>query len=131
MSRRHCFSLAVLLVCSVASGAVERFAHTDFNRPDFFPILPWDPFHGWDGKARDSDTNGLQSIAACHFNFAGFVQPEDVKKCGETGLAAILLPSGHGVLPLKYQAEWRHLSDAEIERRIRTMVRAGGSSPAL
>src|SRR2546430_11039956 len=39
MSRRHCFSLVVVLVCSVASGAVERFAHTDFNRPDFFPIL--------------------------------------------------------------------------------------------
>src|SRR5947208_4051681 len=106
MSRRHCFSLAVLLVCSVASGAVERFAHIDFTRPDFFPILPWDPLHGWDGKAADWLTNGLESIAECHFNFGGFVLPKDLAKCRKLGLGAILLPDDKNILPSRYQQEW-------------------------
>src|SRR5438105_13830630 len=108
-----------------STGAADRFAQTDFTHPEFFPVLPWDPLHGWDGTARQCETNGLESIAQCHFNCAGFVLPKDLPPCRKLGLGAILLPSGDGVSPLKYQQEWRTLSSQEIERRIKAMVKAG------
>src|SRR5690242_9130523 len=92
-----------------SSLASQAAAFTDFRQPEFFPVLPWDPLHGWEGNARASETNGLESIAQCHFNFAGFVQPQDLVRCRKLGLAAILLPSGPGVFPLKYQNEWKNL----------------------
>jgi len=107
------------------------FSHTDFRRPDFFPILPWDPLHGWDSKASDWETNGLESIAECHFNFAGFVEAKDLPKCRRLGLGAILLPSGDDILPLNYQRAWKSLNDQEIDRRIKRLVKAGGANPAL
>src|SRR5262249_15503760 len=96
-----------LILCAasmlLATGALaaDQFRHTDFTQPDFFPILPWDPGHGWDGKATDSTVSGLETVAECGFNFAGFVTPEDLPRCRELGLAAILLPTGGDVVPLK------------------------------
>ena len=95
---------------AATAKAAGRWANTDYPSAEFFPILPWDPLTGWDGKAKDSQVNGLESIAACHFNMAGFVRPGDLGRCRKLGLGAILLPSGNGVLPLKYQREWKSLS---------------------
>ncbi len=121
--------LAANLPVQGASG--HGWTATDFKDPDFFPILPWDPLEGWDGKRTDYEVNGLESLVACHFNMAGFVRPKDLPRCRKLGLGAILLPSGGGVLPLKYQREWKHLSDEEIDRRVKAMVKAGGANPAL
>jgi hypothetical protein len=116
---------------SLAGAESARFKGTDFRQPDFFPIIPWDPFHGWDGKASDSQTNGLESIAACHFNFAGFVLPRDLEKCRRLGLGAIVFPGGENDVPIKFQREWKHLTDAQIEDRIQGMVKSAGSNTAI
>ncbi|HWX18378.1 MAG TPA: hypothetical protein VN578_00600 [Candidatus Binatia bacterium] len=121
----------ILLVFLPATKATDKLASSDITQPEFFPILPWDPLEGWDGKAHDSEVNGLESIAECHFNMAGFVRPKHLPKCRKLGLGAFLLPSGDGVLPLKYQSEWKNLADEEINSRIRAMVKAGGSNIAL
>ena len=111
--------------------AAEAFRYSDFRQADFFPILPWDRLHGPDGKAKDSEVNGLQSIADCQFNFAGFVLPGDLPKCRKLNLAAILLLADPQLLPLKYHKDWRLLSDAEIENQVKVLIKAGGANPAL
>ena len=107
-----------------------RFPFTDCSQPDFFPILPWDPLHGWDGKATEVEINGLDSIAECHFNFAGFVLPKDLPKCRKLGLAAIVLPLDNALLPPGYRKQWRELAESEIESRVKTLVKSAGSNPA-
>src|SRR5258706_15085281 len=95
-------SLLITLVAAVAlaaDAAQKRFEFTDYRQPDFFPILPWDPLHGWDGKATDRETNGLESMVECHFNFGGFVLPKDLDKCRKLGLAAIVLSLTNAILP--------------------------------
>src|SRR5690349_3139603 len=72
--------LAFSLLLANPALAAEQFAHADFTQPDFFPIMPWDPLHGWDGRAPDSKISGLETIAECGFNFAGFVTPEDLPR---------------------------------------------------
>jgi len=79
----------------------------------------------------DSKVDGLESIAACGFNFAGFVLPEDLGKCRKLNLAAILLIADPQLLPLRYHKDWRQLSDAEIDNQVKVLVKAGGSNPAL
>src|SRR5215471_20819643 len=119
--------LPIALLSSLAlvrTHAGSQFSWADYASPDFFPVLTWDPLHGWTGKSLECETNGLESIAACGFNFAGFVLPSDLPKCRKLGLAAILLQSGPGVDPLQAQQEWRKLSDDEIERRIKAMIKA-------
>jgi len=123
--------MSCLSVALVQISTASQFSFADYSSPDFFPILTWDPLHGWTGKSLECETNGLESIAACGFNCAGFVLPSDLPRCRKLGLAAILLPSGAGVIPLNYQQEWRKLSDAKVERRVKAMIRSGGSSPAL
>ena len=122
--------LGLLLTRTPASG-VDRFAAGDFTKPEFFPILPWDPLHGWDGKRRESEINGLESIAQCHFNLGGFVRTEDLRQCRDLGLGALLLPPPEAGLPLRYQRRWKELSDDEIDRRVRAMVKYAGRSPAV
>src|SRR5438552_2490977 len=121
------YILFAIFLESLGNAAPERFSRADFSQLDFFPILPWDPLHGWDGQATDWQTNGLESIAECHFNFAGFVLPKDLPKCRRLGLSAILFPSDKTVRPSQYQREWKSLSDREIERRIQALIKAGGS----
>jgi hypothetical protein len=121
----------VALFLPLRSLSAQRFAATDFASPDFFPILPWDPLHGWNGKAADWTTNGLETIADCNFNMAGFVWPEDLPKCRKLGLGAIVLSKDHAVGPPKSRKDWKALSDEEIDRRIVSMIKAAGSSLAI
>jgi hypothetical protein len=113
------------------AGTGKAFAASDVTQPDFFPILPWDPYHGWAKPYVERRANGLESIADCHFNMAGFVLPRDLPRCKKLGLGAIMLPADEAFTNLAYLCEWKKLSDAEIERRVRHMVRAAGSSPAV
>ena len=107
----------------------SRFACADFTNPCFFPILPWDPLHGWGPKLIDRRTNGLDSIAQCHFNMAGFVLPKDLPICQKLGLGAIVLPVDPHFTNVENIYEWRKLSDEQIDRRVKWTVDAANSNP--
>lgn len=98
-----------------------------FSSPDFFPILPWDPLHGFKKPFIENRTWGLASIRECNFTMAGFVRPEDLPLCEKLGLAALIIDR-EGFLPAK---EWGKMQDSEIEGRVRRMVRESAQSPAV
>jgi len=75
--------------------------------------------------------NGLESIADCQFNMAGFVWAKDLRRCQKLGLGAILLPAAGDAVSPAYRREWKKLSDEEIELRVKALIRAGGRSRAL
>src|SRR5690242_9075933 len=127
--------LDCVLVTVLAGAAWGKdphpFVYGDFTQPEFFPILPWDPYHGWAKPGVDSRLNGLESVAACRFNMAGFVLPQDLRRCEKLGLGAILLPVDPGFTNFNYFRQWKELSDTEIERRVKATIRAAGSSRAV
>ncbi len=88
-----------------------------------FPILPWSQVHG------QSTTNGIDSIAACGFTIAGFVQPEDLPACEKLGIKAIMAPP-NGRSPFAKDG-WKHLSDADIDAYVRQIVDSSKHSPAV
>src|SRR5436309_177353 len=93
--RTVCHGLVVALLLfsgQRCASAPASFHFSDISRPDFFPIMPWDPQHGWN-QPFVNETNGLESIAECHFNMAGFVLPRDLPRCKKLGLGAIVLTS--------------------------------------
>jgi hypothetical protein len=129
----------VLLLCCLSASFTgpafgenrNHFAAGDITKPDFFPILPWDPYHGWTKPGVESRPHGLESIAECSFNLAGFVLPQDLRRCEQLGLGAIVLPVDRAFTNVQYIFDWKKLSDAEIERRVKDTVRAAGSSRAI
>ena len=123
--------LGLAIACSALGEIRSRFVAGDITKPDFFPVLPWDPYHGWNKPWLEPRENGLESIAECRFNLAGFVLPRDLKRCARLGLGAIVLPSESAFTNFNYLQEWSKLPDSEIERRVKGMVRAAGSSPAI
>jgi hypothetical protein len=76
-------------------------------------------------------TNGPESIAACNFNIAGFVFPKGLALCRKLKLGAIMLPSDPAFTNLQYIFDWKKLPDLEIDRRVKHMVAASGSNPAI
>ena len=124
-----CWLLAAAGGCATSQPA--RFERADFSKPGFFPIMPWDPYHGWGQPLIEGRKNGLESIAQCNFNLAGFVLPKDLPLCRKLGLGAIMLPTDPTFTNIQYLFDWRKLSDAEIDRRVKSMVSAAGSSPAI
>ena len=126
------FLLALVFVHGAAGQAPARLDVCDISKPDFFPVLPWDPYHGWGKPNLERGRNdGLESIADCNFNCAGFVQPRDLRQCRKLGLGAIMVPTDPAFTNFQYLCDWRKLSDAEIDRRVRDDVRAAGSNPAV
>jgi hypothetical protein len=124
-------ALSLLLAAGAFGETGNRLACGDITRPDFFPILPWDPYHGWSKPFREHPKNGLESIADCNFNMAGFVQPRDLRRCEKLHLGAIVLVGDDDTTSPSYRREWKKLSDEEIERRITQIIRAAGKSPAI
>ena len=94
--------------------------------PDFFPILPWDPLHGF-RKPYINRKLGLRSISECNFTMAGFVRTEDLTLCEKLGLSAFMMPE----VGFIRAAEWKKMSDEEIDRTIKTMVDESGRSRAI
>ncbi len=120
--------LARCVTCQ-ATGALD---FCDISKPDFFPVLPWDPYHGWSTPNIERGRNdGLESIAECNFNMAGFVLPRDVRECRKLGLGAIMLPMDATFTNIQYLCDWKKLSDAEIDRRVRQDVASAGSNRAV
>lgn len=95
--------------------------------PEFFPIIPWDPQHGWREPFFDRK-NGVGSIAECGFTMAGFVQLRDLAQCEKLGLAAIVAPPD-GEEP--WFGPWKKLTDEQIDRRVRDLVEQAGHSKAV
>jgi len=124
-----CGLLAVAAGC--ATQKQDRFARVDISKPDFFPILPWDPYHGWSQPQVEKRTLGFESIAGCNFNLAGFVQPRDLPACRKLGLGAILLATDPAFTNALTIYDSKTLSDAEIDRRVKSTVQAAGSNPAI
>jgi hypothetical protein len=107
----------------VSLPGLEPFTHS----PDFFPILTWDRLRGWKPPYRDAKV-GLPSIAECHFTIAGFVHVDDLPACESLGLVAIVAPDEKAAAAGR---EWLKLSDAEIDRRVKTMVERAGTGKAV
>jgi hypothetical protein len=112
---------------SLLGGKPVTLGGEYFSSPDFFPILPWDPYHGFRKPFIEKRTWGLSSIRECNFTLAGFVRPEDLPLCEKLGLAAIMIDRD-GFLDGK---TWGKMPDSEIEGRVRRMVRESAQSPAV
>lgn len=123
--------LAWLLPFALATHAGPQFNYCDIGKPKFFPIMTWDPQHGWAKPFADQPKNGLEAIAECNFNLGGFVFPADLPKCEKLGLGAILLPTENDFTNWDYFRTWSKMSDAEIDARIKRIVDAAGKSPAF
>jgi hypothetical protein len=121
----------LLLFVPLAGQSSDRFEAGDVNSAGFFPIIPWDPLHGWSYPGTKPPGAGLAEVAACGFNMAGLVFPEDLQQCEKLGLSALLLPPDRMFTNYYFTTAWRTLSDEQIERRVQLMVRAGGQSRAL
>src|SRR6478672_10716499 len=103
-----CGLFALALTGSAIGETPAKLDFSDITKPEFFPILPWDPYHGWKkpGIERGQES-GLESIAECNFNMAGFVQPKDLRLCKKLGLGAIVVPSDSAFTSFGYFRAWR------------------------
>ena len=118
---------------SATAGEGSRLKGTDLEfPPDFFPVLPWDPQHGW-GREDIEHKHGLSSIVDCNFTIAGFVKPEDLPLCEKLGLMAIMFGDTDSVSLREWNIGWKNkkLSDEEIDRKVRQMVERSGNSKAI
>ena len=125
----YTLSLALSACAFGATGGKLDFS--DITKPDFFPILPWDPYHRWQPPYVEHRQNGLESIADCYFNMAGFVWPKDLRRCEKLGLGAIVLVPDTDTCSPPYQRAWKKFPDAEIDSRVHKIIRAAGKSPAI
>ncbi len=108
-------------------GAAQDYSWENLrNLPGFFPILPWDPQHGFRPPYVERK-QGIETIAACNFTMAGFVQPQDFARCEDLNIAAFIL-HGDG---LKRAADWKQMSETQIDEAIRSMITASGKSRSL
>jgi hypothetical protein len=124
--------MACLVAFALTTHATSPLDYSDITKPEFFPILTWDPQHGWTKPFTEHPKNGLEAIAECNFNMAGFVFPEDLKKCQKLGMGAIVLPASQSDFTnFEYFRIWSKLSDEEIDARIKKVVREAGSNPAV
>ncbi len=88
-----------------------------FDPGAVFPILPWSPLHGWKPPFEVAHNEGLASMRLV-------TSPSPVSpvrrppECERLGLAAIVIPDS-GFIAGK---EWRNLSDAAIDRMVRSIV---------
>jgi len=105
----------------------KREASRFSSAADFFPIIPWDPYHGWREPFVKSRKWGLESIADCRFNVAGFVWPEDLMACESLGLAAIVIPDPVILSP----KDWGKMTIQEIEAKIKLIAERTAQSPAV
>src|SRR5665213_1471309 len=123
--------LATLADCATSKEAQTKLDQADSSQPDFFPILPWDPTLVWAQALIEGRKNGLESIADCNFNMAGFVLPKDLPECRKLGLGAIMLTTDPAFTNVQYIYDWTNLPDADIERRVKKMVDDSGANPAI
>jgi hypothetical protein len=96
--------------------------------PDFFPILPWGPLHGWE-KTGAEHRPGLESMAQCNFTMGGFAKAADLPLAEKLGLKVLIFPDVEKAG--RWTREWKDLSDGEIDARVKALVEQGGKSNAI
>jgi hypothetical protein len=131
LNRRLMAGALLALAAGCATSHQSNFDRADVTKPGFFPILPWDPYHRWGPQLMERPNNGMESIKACDFNMAGFVLPMDLPRCQKLGLGAIMLSTDTDFTNVNYIYEWKKLSDEQIDARVKNLVRAAGSNPAV
>jgi len=142
-SRRYrvftCFIIGIVLTGAIllrdgqCQDKDQDKALPEWNRDiSFFPILCYDPLHGW-GNEHVKRPHGLESIKACHFNVGGFVHTKDIAECEKLGLKAIVYGDTDAVTLEQCRIMWsdRTLTDADVEEKIRKMVKRTGSSKSV
>ncbi len=127
--KKAALALLSLVLIAPVCGASEPspFAYSDISKREFFPVLPWDWLHGVKSEMKTRPGNGLQSIADCNFNMAGFVRREDLNACKKLGLGALYFPFESDF----NKRSWSKKSDEEIDQKVKGMVNEAGKSPAL
>ncbi|MCE5259610.1 MAG: hypothetical protein LLG44_11235, partial [Chloroflexi bacterium] len=91
-----------------------------------YPILPWDPQHGWDGVISQR-AQSIESIAECNFGLAGFIERRDIELCRSCGLRGILYDPT--VLP--NQLNWKELSDRQLDEMMQRWIADTADDPAV
>lgn len=86
--------------------------------PEEFAILPW----GWTPAQKPV----LDEIRSCGFNLAGFVRPEGLDAVAAAGLKCIVSDDG-----LHVRDDAGQIDDAEMNKRIKTLVDRIGRHPAV
>lgn len=84
---RLIYSLIVfaLILPGLTSAAGQTIGSGPGLPSSFFPIVTWDPQHGWNNQF-EGRLNGLESISDCGFAVAGMVQTRDIEVLEELGL---------------------------------------------
>ncbi len=89
---------------------------------DDYPIMSWETGPRSD---RFSDSrNGLASLVECGFTRAGFVRPDQLPLCEKLGIKAIVAAHPSPI-------DWKSLSNAQIDQRIRDVVTKSHGSSAV
>ncbi|MDR1383749.1 MAG: hypothetical protein LBJ67_07890 [Planctomycetaceae bacterium] len=116
---------ALLTVCSDATifsqeqltydpnATAESLGLEPYIAPkDFYPVYPWDWFPR-EIKPYETLETSLSGVAECGFNFAGFIKPEDLHRCDELKLKAMVAIS---------DADWKTMTDEQIDAKIKETV---------
>lgn len=115
------WNVSVAHAAPPAAGADALSAPGLLNTsPDFFPIMTWDPLHGWIPPAVDH-RYGLKSMAECDFTIGGFVQAKDLHTAKRLGIKVLLLPEVADAV--SWSQAWKQLSDSEIDARVKAFVK--------
>ena len=95
--------------------------------PPFFAVMPWNSLHGW-GPESVERGEGLESIAQCGFNVAGFVEARDLPACEALGLKAFIGPApGARLRP----AQWAERAPEEIDAEVCNLVGDTTNRPSV
>ena len=112
-------SLSITPNNAQAEEKVEKYSHHGFwaqrpkvtaVAPEDFVIMPW----GWSA----GDESVLKDIKDCGFNLAGIMTPEYVNVAKKVGLKCIV-----DDYRISNVIDWVDISDAEIEKRVNSVVR--------
>lgn len=69
---------------------------------------------------------GLQGMADCYFTMADAANPQNMQLCEKLGLGVVVSEEPHLTGP-----EWSKMTDEEIDRYIKNMVKKAGKSKAI
>src|SRR3954465_12799320 len=105
--------VAILIACAMNSVA---------RAGDDYPIMSWET--GVRSDRFSDSRNGLDSLVQCGFTRAGFVRPDQLPLCEKFGIKAIVSADPNPI-------DWKSLSDAHIDERIRNVVTQSKNSKAV
>jgi len=96
-----------------SKATAESLGLVPYSLPkDFYPVYPWDWFPA-EHKPYETLETSLPGVKECEFNFAGFLKPQDLYRCDELGLKAMVMVEN---------AHWAGMSDDEIDQKIKETV---------